>query len=481
MSDDLIDLDATGLAEVIASGEVSSLEAVEATIARIDQVDDQLNAVIHRMDDKARAEASSSDLPDGPFRGVPMLLKDLWPSSAGDPFHLGVKGLAGADYHHPTDSNITTAYRRAGFVIAGRTNTPELGLVATTEPEAYGPTRNPWNTGHGPGGSSGGAAAAVASGMVPAANASDGGGSIRIPAALCGLVGLKPSRGRISMGPLQEEWGLSVQHVVCHTVRDCAGILDATAYPFPGDGVVAPRPGRPYVDEVGAPADELRIGLLDHALTGDTHADCTRAAREVGETLAALGHHVEISHPEAMDRTEELTGSFIALWAAGARTSLNTIGAMLGREVTADDVEAGTWTLAEMGASFSGVDVMGAQAQAGQFRRVMAEWWADRYDLLLTPATAMPAPPLGQLTPTADDPMRGLYASIPYATFTSPFNTTGQPAISLPTHQSSEALPVGVQLAAAYGREDLLLRVAAQLEQALPWADRRPPVFASAT
>jgi amidase len=481
MTDDLTDLDATGLAEVIASGEVSPREATDAAIERIDRVDGELNAVIHRMDDKARAEASSADLPDGPFRGVPMLLKDLWPSSAGDPFHLGVKGLAGADYRHPDDSNITTAYRRAGFVMVGRTNTPELGLVATTEPEAYGPTRNPWNTDHGPGGSSGGAAAAVASGMVPAANASDGGGSIRIPAALCGLVGLKPSRGRVSMGPLQEESGLSVQHVVCHTVRDCAGILDATAYPFPGDGVVAPGPNRPYVDELAAPHQPLRIGLLDHALTGETHPDCTRAARDVAQTLESLGHHVEDAYPEALDRTEELTGSFIALWGAGARHSLNAVGELLGREVTADDVESGTWELARMGAEFSGSDVLAAQAQAGQFRRVMAAWWADGFDLLLTPATAMPAPPLGQLTPAADDPMRGLYGSIPYATFTSMFNTTGQPAISVPTHQSSDGLPVGVQLAGAYGREDLLLRVAAQLEQALPWSGRRPPVHASAT
>ena len=409
-----------------------------------------------------------------------MLLKDLWPSSAGDPFHLGVKGLVGADYRHPADANITTAYRRAGFVIVGRTNTPELGLVATTEPEAYGPTRNPWNTDHGP---------VVLRGRGGCGGVGHGPGRQRLrrrwvdpdPCRTLRPGGPQAVAGTGVDGAAQEEWGLSVQHVVCHTVRDSAGILDATAYPFPGDGVIAPRPTRPYVDEVGAPADGLRIGLLDHALTGETHPDCTRAAIEVAEVLEVLGHHVEVAHPEALDRSEELTGSFIALWAAGARNSLNAIGELLGREVTADDVEIGTWELAQMGAAFSGADVMGAQAQAGQFRRIMAAWWADGFDLLLSPATAMPAPPLGRLTPTEDDPMRGLYASIPYATFTSMFNTTGQPAISLPTHQSSDDLPVGVQLAGAYGREDLLLRVAAQLEQALPWADRRPPVHASAT
>ncbi len=480
MTDELTDLDATGLAAAIAAGDLAPIEAVDATIDRIERLDGQLNAVIHRTFDKARAEARAPDLPDGPFRGVPLLLKDLWPSSAGDPFHLGVKGLAAAGYRHPTDSNLTTAYRRAGFVITGRTNTPELGLVATTEPEAYGPTHNPWNTVHGPGGSSGGAAAAVASGMVPAANASDGGGSIRIPAAMCGLVGLKPSRGRVSMGPLQDEWGLSVQHVVCHTIRDCAGILDATAHPFPGDGVVAPRQKRPYADEVGAPVHPLRIGLLDHALGIETDPDCTTAARDVARELEGAGHHVEVAHPGALDRSAELTSSFVGLWAAGAGHSLKAIAKFLGREVTADDVEAGTWELARMGAEFSGIDVLGAQAQAAEFRRVMAAWWADDgFDLLLSPATARPAPLLGELTPTEDDPMRGLYGSIPYATFTSVFNTTGQPAISLPTHESSAGLPVGVQLAAAYGREDLLLRVAGQIEEALPWVGRRPAVHAA--
>ena len=242
-TDDLARFDAVGLADLIRHGDLSPVEAVQATINRIEALDGELNAVIHRQFDKALDLATSPDLPDGPFRGVPMLIKDLWSEEAGQPHHCGVQALRDAKLTSTIDSNLVKRYREAGFISVGRTNTPELGLVATTEPLAYGPSRNPWNTDYGTGGSSGGSAAAVASGMVPAANASDGGGSIRIPAAMCGLVGLKPSRGRISMGPVKEEWGVSVQHVVCHTMRDCAGILDATAIPFLGDGVVAPDHG----------------------------------------------------------------------------------------------------------------------------------------------------------------------------------------------------------------------------------------------
>ncbi|MBT6372923.1 MAG: amidase, partial [Acidimicrobiaceae bacterium] len=241
---ELARIDAVGLADLIRSGQLSAVEAVEATIDRIERLDGDLNAVIHEQFDQALELAASPDLPDGPFRGVPMLIKDLWATEAGQPHHAGIQALKEAEFTGEVDSNLVARYKQAGFVIVGRTNTPELGLVATTEPHAYGPSRNPWSTDHSTGGSSGGAAAAVAAGMLPAAHASDGGGSIRIPAAMCGLVGLKPSRGRISNGP-REEWSFSCQHVVSHTVRDTAAILDATAIPFAGDGVVAPDHGRP--------------------------------------------------------------------------------------------------------------------------------------------------------------------------------------------------------------------------------------------
>ncbi len=476
MTDDLARLDAVGHADLVRSGEASPLELVDAAIARIEAVDTQLNAVIHPRFERARAE-TAGDLPDGPFRGVPFLLKDLWPTSAGDPFHMGIKGFKEVGYVHPEDANLTRRYREAGFVILGRTNTPELGLVATTEPLAYGPTRNPWNVDRGPGGSSGGSAAAVASGMVPAANASDGGGSIRIPAAMCGLVGLKPSRGRGSMGPLRDEWGVSVQHVVCHSVRDCAAILDATWAPFPGDGVVAPAPERPWADEVGR-TEGLRVGVLDEAVGGvPTHDACRAAARRGADLLATLGHDVEDAHPAELDRAPEHGPLVTAMWAVGAKASLLSLAGLLGRELGPDDVEPGTWALVEMADSFTATDLAVAQGQMHTVRRQLAAWWQD-YDVLITPTTAAPPPPIGQLVGTPDEPLRGLIGSTPYATFTAIFNQSGQPAISLPLHQTDDGLPVGTQFVAGYGREDVLIRLAAQLEAEVRWADHRAPVHA---
>ena len=476
-NDELAGEDAVGLADRIRRGDLSPVEAVQATIDRIERLDGDLNAVIHKQFEDALELAASPDLPDGPFRGVPMLLKDLWAEEAGRPHHAGIQALKDADHRSTIDSNMVTRYKEAGFVIVGRTNTPELGLVATTESLAYGPCRNPWNTGHGTGGSSGGAAAAVASGMLPAANASDGGGSIRIPAAMCGLVGLKPSRGRVSMGPVKEEWGLSVQHVVCHTMRDSAAILDATAIPFLGDGVVAPDHGRPWVDPTGRDPASLRIGCMDHSPRTEVHPDCADATRRTAAMLEDLGHHVEDAHPPALEQIDELGWAFGVNWGVGAVLSLEHLGGQLGREVTEADVEPGTWFLAERGRDISAVDYARAQGAMSTFRRSMAEWWESGFDLLVTPTTALPPPPIGELTPTDDDPVRGSKRSMPYATFTSPFNTTGQPAISLPLG-SSDGLPVGVQLVAAYGREDLLIAVGSQLEAEARWSDHRAPIHA---
>ena len=479
-TDDLARLDAVGLAEAIRKGDLSPVESVQAAIDRIERLDPQLNAVIHRQFEQALAAAVSPDLPNGPFRGVPILIKDLWAEEAGQPHHAGMKCLRDAGFTSDTDSHMVTRYKQAGFVIVGRTNTPELGLVATTEPHAYGPTRNPWDTDHSPGGSSGGAAAAVASGMVPAANASDGGGSIRIPAAMCGLVGLKPSRGRVSMGPNREEWGVSVQHVVCHTVRDAAAILDATAIPFPGDGVIAPDHGRPYDTQVGSETGRLTIGVLYDNHRVDVHPDCVAAVRRTADLLADLGHEVIDSHPKALNDvgwTEDLSGAFAINWAVGAALSVDHLGERLGRELTASDVEPGTWTMAGMGRGFSAFDYAQAQSVMATWRRALAAWWADGHDLLLTPTTSLPPPRLGELTPAEGEPLRGSQRSMPYATFTSPFNTTGQPAISLPLG-ASEGLPVGVQLVAAYGREDVLVDVGSQLERKVDWSQHRAPIHA---
>src|SRR4051794_31322230 len=317
-NDDLTWMDATAQAELVRTGQASPAELVEAAIDRIERVDGSINAVIHRRFEQALDEAKG-DLPDGPFRGVPFVVKDLFAPTKGDPMHNGMRALRDAGYVAPADNVLTSRYRAAGFVFVGRTNTPELGLVPTTEPLAHGATSNPWSVTHTPGGSSGGSAAAVAAGLVPAAHASDGGGSIRIPASMCGLVGLKVSRGRISLGPDRDETSLSVNHVVTRSVRDCAAILDATHGPGAGDLVVAPPPLRPYVDEVGAPPGSLRVGLLARNPGGELHPDCEQAVRRAAALLESLGHKVEERYPPVLDTAADLGAHFAARWCVNAR------------------------------------------------------------------------------------------------------------------------------------------------------------------
>ncbi|MCY3661299.1 MAG: amidase [bacterium] len=473
---DYVAHDAVGLAALVRAGEVSPRELTEAAIERIEARNGELNAVIHPLFEKALAAADSPDLPDGPFRGVPMLLKDLWPASAGDPVHLGMAVLRDAGYVHPTDGNQVTCLRRAGFVFPGRTNTPELGLVATTEPLAYGPTRNPWNTECGPGGSSGGSAAAVVSGMVPVAGAGDGGGSIRIPAALCGLVGLKPSRGRVSNGPREDESGLSVVHVLARTVRDTAALLDVQAVPFPGDTVIAPRPERPFAELMFRKPGRLRIGLwVDSPGDGRVEVDpeCVAAAERAALLLEGLGHTVEATGPAALS-DERLLANFAKTWGVSTAFALDEVGEMIGRPLTEDDVEPATWFSAERGRKTPATDVLKTQTATQLFGRAMAAWWADGWDLLITPATARPAPEIGELVSTPDNVLASFINSLPYGTFTLPFNLSGQPAISIPMGHTAEGLPVGAQLAAAYAREDVLLQVAAQIEDAAPWPHLAP-------
>jgi amidase len=467
-------MDATAQAGLVAAGEVTPLELLDAAVERIERGDADLNAVVLRWFDRAREIAASAELPEGPFQGVPFLLKNLYAGMAGTPLTNGNKALAAALPVSAADTTLVSRYRAAGLVIAGRTNSPELGSLPVTEPEAYGPTRNPWKLDRTPGGSSGGSAAAVAAGMVPIAHASDGGGSIRIPASCCGLVGLKVSQGRITMGPLRAETGLGVEHCVSRTVRDSARLLDATLGPGVGDAMAAPPPVRLYADEVGADPGALRIGLLDHHPRDEwIHDDCVAAVRAAATLLEGLGHRVEPAAPTVL-ADPSFTPRFMALWATSMALGIQAFGTLLGRTLTADDVEVVNWAQAEYAHRYSAVDLATAQAECVDFRRAVQQWWADGWDLLLTPTLGEPPVHIGEHDPQPDDPMAGMKRAMRFVPFTPPWNMSGQPAISLPLHWNADGLPIGVQLVAAYGREDLLFRVAAQLEAAHPWAERHP-------
>ncbi len=481
MADDLTHLDATAQADLVRRGEVSPLELVDAAIAAAERLNPSLNAIIHERYEQARADAVSPDLPDGPFRGVPFVEKDLDGTAAGQPYHAGNAALAAAGHIATTSTHLHDRFVAAGLVTIGRTNTPELGLQPTTEPAAYGPTHNPWDLDRSTGGSSGGSAAAVAARVTPMGHAGDGGGSIRIPASLCGLVGLKPSRGRHSLGPeVAESWGGFVARlVVARSVRDTAAILDVAAGIEPGDPYAAPTPARPYSAEVGADPGVLRVGVTTTPPVPGllTHPAVVASVEETARALEGLGHVVEPSHPEVWDDDEAgaaLGAAFGACYTAFVAADLEHLAAMLGRPVEAGDVEPATWLLAEMGASVTAVQYLAAMESLSLLNRRLAAWWLD-HDVLVTPVVPEPPFPLGTFAPTDDDPMRGFTRSAEIVPFTVPFNVSGQPAISVPTGWTDDGLPIGVQLVAAYGREDLLLAVAAQLEAALPWADRRPP------
>ena len=468
-------MDATAQAELVAKGDVSPMELTEAAIERIEQLDEPINAVILRWFDHARDVAASADLPDGPFRGVPFLLKDLWAPYAGQPMTNGNVALRDAKPISPVDSTLVSRFRAAGLVTLGRTNSPELGSLPVTEPVAYGPTRNPWHTDHVPGGSSGGAAAAVAAGMVPIAHASDGGGSIRIPASCCGLVGLKTSQGRITLGPMQTESGLSVQFCVSRSVRDSARLLDAVHGPGVGDTVMAAPPSRPYIDEVGADPGRLRIGILDADPRGrPLHPDCVEAVRSAAAQLEALGHDVSHGYPAALSDAS-FTPRFMAIWGANMAIGLGAYGEALGRDLTEDEVEIVNWAQARFADQITSVEYAKGLAATAEFRRAVQQWWSDGWDLLLSPTLAEPPVRIGEHDPLPDDPMAGMKRAAEWVSFTPPFNVSGQPAINVPLHWNDAGLPVGIQLVGAYGREDQLLQVAGQLEAAHPWAHRTPP------
>ena len=474
-------LDACAQAELVRSGAASPSELVEDAINRIEKLNPELNAVIRPRFDEARAEAAGP-LPDGPFRGVPLVLKDLLAYAAGEQVHEGMRVLKDAGYVAPRDQELTRRFRAAGFVVVGRTNTPELGILPTTEPLAYGPARNPWDTSRSTGGSSGGSAAAVASGMVPVGHANDGGGSIRIPASECGLVGLKPSRARVTLAP---EWGDVMGGLVCElavtrSVRDTAAVLDAVEGPAPGDPYAAPAPVRSYRQEVGADAGRLRIGVQTDASAAGatTHVDCVEAVEKTASILESLGHHVEPTRVTALDEPE-FVSHFLTVWSAGTAYDLDHYWpTRLGRAIGPGDVEPLTWALAEMGRSVNAAGFLAAREWLQSHARDVAQWFEGGFDLLLTPTLAEPPPLLGEFDSPPDNPLAGLFRAASLVPFTPAFNVSGQPGISLPLHWNAEELPIGVQLVARFGGEDVLIRIASQLEAASPWAERRPKVHA---
>jgi amidase len=437
-----------------------------------------LNAVIHERFERARAEAAAlpASPPAGaPLHGVPFLVKDAVCHTAGDPYHCGMRLLKRLGWTEPTDTWLAERFRASGFVFVGKTNTPELATSVTTEPIAYGASHNPWDLTRSTGGSSGGSAAAVAAGMVAVAHGNDMGGSIRFPASMCGIVGLKPTRARTTLGPnFGEYWGpLTHEFVLTRTMRDTALVLDAVSGAGPGDPYTAPPPARPFRAEIGAPVERLRVGLRTRLRDGSESApDCVRAVARAGELLEQLGHRVEEVDIPALDEPVD-DGFGIVMCVAVAR-DLARWTARTGVEPTVDDVEPGNLMLAQVGGGVTGAEYAGAIERMQLWSRGVAAWWHD-HDILVTPTSPEPPIPLGALSPGLQDPtVAARMARL--VTFMAPFDITGQPAMSLPLHWNHSSLPIGVQLTAAYGREDVLLRVGAQLEEAAPWRDRHPPV-----
>ncbi len=478
MSDEWATQDATAQAEAVRSGNVKPVELVEAAIARIERLNPQLNAVIHTHFERALEEARGT-LPEGAFRGVPFLLKDLGAGArAGDPIHSGTRFLKDADYHAPVSSHLVDKFAAAGLVTVGRTNVPELGAWSITEPDAYGPTRNPWNLDHAAGGSSGGSASATAAGLVPFAHASDGGGSIRNPASQCGLVGLKPTRGRVSLGPLMaDSWaGMVFEFAVTRSVRDSAALLDAVQGAMPGDPYAAASPSRPYLAAVGADPGRLRIGVVDRQTDGALHPDCNAAMQETARRLESFGHQVEITYPEVLF-TDALLPHVLHVISASQARDVEVFGAEIGRTLGAEDLDSDNWLVTQMGQQVTATQFIAATQAYNSFRREMLAWWRD-FDVLVTPTITAPSPRVGEIVPDPAKPLDAFMRSGALLGFCVPFNITGQPAMSLPLHQNADGLPIGVQMIADMEREDVLYKLAAQLEEDVRWSERTPAVHA---
>ena len=470
-------LDATALADLVRRKEVSAVELVETAIAQVEAHNDTLNAIITPMYEHARQRAQEPLL-DAPFAGVPFLMKDFCAEVAG--VHFTEASAFLSNYIPAEDSELYRRFCRAGLITIGKTNLPEFAIGATTEPRLFGPSRNPWNIERTTGGSSGGAAAAVASRMVPMAHGNDVGGSIRIPASCCGLVGLKPSRGRSSTGPLYGDLlaGFFVEHALTRSVRDSAALLDAIAGPAVGEPYYAPLPTRPFIDEVGSEVvrnlGKLRIAFSDKTPLGEkVHPDCSAAVHETAKLLESLGHIVEPAQPQY--DVERLWRSFTSLMACGAAWAMADWSRRIDRTPTPEDFEPFVWAFAEHGRGLSGADYLLAMQDLQFEVRRLSEFFQN-HDLFLTASLGKPPVELGTLV-FQGDPFELRRRTAEFSPYSYISNATGQPAISLPLHWNDEGLPIGIQLVGRYAEEAMLLRVSAQLEAAQPWMDKTPPLL----
>ncbi len=473
MSDsDLMFRSAGELAGMVRSGEVSARELVQASLDRIELLNPELNAFVEIDGERALATAARIGAGDErPFAGVPVAIKNNRPV-AGMRLTYGCRLME--DFRCDYDHNVTRRLRDAGFVIVGTTTLPEYGILPVSEARIFGPTRNPWDLERTPGGSSGGAAAAVASGMVPVAHGNDGGGSIRIPAACCGLVGLKPSRGRISVAPELGDSSLGIDGMLTRTVADTAAILDVLAGYEPGDATWAPPPAEPFAAAAGRDPGRMRIAMTKLAPI-DTPVDpvCAGAADGAAELLRSLGHEVlEVDPPWQEPGLSELFGR---VFSSQIALSIAYSGHVAGREPRAEDMEPMSWAIFSMISKLGTIEAQYAAVSLQAYARRLVSW-LSAYDALLTPALAERPLPLGTLDTAAEDPMSTFTRSGLFTPFTPVFNASGQPGISLPLYQGEDGLPLGVQLVGLPAGEGRLLALASQLEDALPWAGRRAPV-----
>jgi len=477
--------DAIGLGELVRRRKISPSELLEDTIRRIEAVNPKLNAVICPLWDRARAEAKDRTekgaAPYERFPGVPFLLKDLTTDMKGSPFSDGSRFVHG--HVSAVDSELVKRFRASGLVVAGRTNTSELGVLTTAEPVLYGPAHNPWNLGLTTGGSSGGSAAAAASGMVPMAHGNDGGGSIRIPASCCGIFGLKLTRGRNSLGPLFGDFahGLVSEHALTRTVRDSAALLDATSGLAPGDPYIAPPPERPFLDETRRSPGRLKIAFLSRVPAGwneetALHPDCAAAVRDAAGLCESLGHVVDEVDPAGL-AWPDLPGLFIILFESYVGHAVAYWERTLGKKVRQEDLEPVTWDLYQASKQITSATYLVTWEELQRFSRKVACWYLDGgWDVLLSPTMQVPPTQLGSFAPSPEDPGRAIRLALSFVAFTRTQNITGDPAMSVPLYWNKDGIPIGVQFAAPFAGEATLFRLAAQLEEARPWAGRRPPV-----